>query len=104
MYSNDPIEDIKLTIEKHGYFTVNDKTLPIVEKFLEELSAFDFSRKYIPTTAAMGDTYKYSTSYTLGNYDFEYYHVLPEGEIASAELKIKDNRSKGSEIDELLHF
>jgi hypothetical protein len=63
--------------------------VPIVQRFLDDLSEFDFFDSYVPTTAAMGDTRKYTTTYTIGKYEFEYYHVLPEGEIASSELKIK---------------
>ena len=63
----------------------------VYEKFkrlLDDLSCFDFGKSWVNSPAAFGDTYKYTTEYTIGDFQFKYCHILPEGEISSAKWSI----------------
>jgi len=55
---------------------------------LEDLSDFDYDRDWVDSPAACGDTHKYTVSYSIGEFDFEYWHVSGDGEIASAKFSI----------------
>lgn len=80
----DVIEDIRLTLDDNSLLGLES-----VKVIMDKLEDYEYDREYVNAPGAYGDTHKYSVTYKIRDYVFEYFHILPEGEIASAEFTVK---------------
>ena len=83
----DPIADI---INNFKHNEVYDK----YKQLLDDLDDFHYDKEWVNAMSACGDTHKYTVEYTIGDFQFEYHHVLPEGEIASAGFSVTHDEDK----------
>lgn len=60
------------------------------QALLDDLEDMDYDKEWINAPAAFGDTYRYSTTYTIGDFSFVYEHINAEGEIFSASFTIQN--------------
>ena len=66
----------------------HNKSYDKYKQLLDDLSDFDYDKDWVNAPSAYGDTYKFTAEYTIGDFQFKYYHILPEGEIESAKFSI----------------
>lgn len=67
----DVLKDLKYQLKKNHKYTQ-------FKSYLEKLENMDASRTWVPMPGAFGDTYKYTSEFSLNDYHFAYSHILPE--------------------------
>ena len=79
----DVIDDIidKIKLNKRDVY------LPV----LTELKDFKYNKHHVKSSGAMGDCYKYTAGYTIGDFKFDYEHLTSDGMIAYGSCKITFN-------------
>ena len=78
---NDTIYDIKMNIKQFK----DCENYPIIDNIISDLSDYNYDQGYINM---FGDSYKTTSCYTIGDYEFKYYHICGD-EMIGAKFKMK---------------